>query len=102
LAKSAVAVVVALGMKNAVIYPTGGVFRAGAWVLDPFAAGLKASAPDAEIRTPAFPQVVGALLLAQRQAGYALDEAYLARLRATLPASLHDKAAARDCGELHD
>jgi hypothetical protein len=76
------------------------VFRAGAWVLDPFTAGLHAGAPDAEIRQPAFPQVVGALLLAQRQAGLPLDEAYLARLRGTLPASLHDKAAARDCGEL--
>lgn len=95
LARSANAVVAALGMEKAVVYPTGGVLRSGHWVLDPLAASL-----NAEIRKPAFPQVVGALLLAQRQAGRALDEAFLGRLRATMPSSLQDKATARNCSEL--
>lgn len=102
LARTAAAVVdvLALAGEQPAIYTTGGVFRAGAWVLAPFEAELKRSVPDARVSQPAFPQVVGALLLAYQQAGVALDDALLARLRETLPESLLDKGAARDCADL--
>ena len=86
--------------QNLAVYPTGGVFRAGQWVLDPFAASLKQSAPDTEIRPSAFPQVVGALLLAQQQIDQAIDEPFIERLRQTLPASLQNKSAAPNCADL--
>ncbi len=104
LAKSAQAVIAALGERKPVVYPTGGVFRAERWVLAPFERRLKELTADAEIRRPAFAQVVGALLLAQRQAGKPIDEAFRARLRLTLPERLEkeNKSAerARDCADL--
>lgn len=102
LAQSAHAVIEALGMTDEAVfvYPTGGVFRAGHWVLEPFGSELRRLAPDAQTRQPAFPQVVGALLLAYQQVGIALDEALLTRLRASLPDALLNKSAARDCGDL--
>ena len=101
LARAAGAVTAALEMEgeHPIIYPTGGVFRAGRWVLEPFERRLIELVPDAEIRQPAFPQVVGALLLAYQQAGVSLDEPLLARLQMSLPETLLNKSAAPDCGE---
>lgn len=100
LARSALAVIAALGEQQPLVYPTGGVFRSERWVLRAFSDSLSSAAPALEIRRPAFPQVVGALLLAQQQAGLPLDEAYLTRLRRTLPESLANKAPARSCADL--
>jgi N-acetylglucosamine kinase-like BadF-type ATPase len=100
LAQSAASVIKSLAVDSLTVYPTGGVFRAGQWVLDPFAASLKLSSLNTEVRQPAFPQVVGALLLAQQQSGGALDEPFLERLRQTLPTSLQNKSAAPNCADL--
>ena len=102
LAKTANAVIdlLKIDARNPVVYPTGGVFRAERWVLDPFIASLKRISPNVEVRTPAFPQVVGALLLAHKQAGGEIDEAFLTNLRQTLPANLQNKSAAPNCADL--
>jgi N-acetylglucosamine kinase-like BadF-type ATPase len=63
----------------------GGVWKAGAPLLGPFRAALSAKAPRARIHAPLFPPVVGAALLALRDAGRPLDDALLARLRDGLP-----------------
>lgn len=66
----------------------GGVFRAGHLVLAPLEERLRALAPAARIVPPRFPAVIGALLLAYRMEGQALDEAALARLAAGAQAHL--------------
>ena len=102
LALAAKSVIDALDLdeQNPIVYPTGGVFRAGRWVLDSFESSLKQSSPHVEIKLPAFPQVIGALLLANQQIGYAIDESFLLHLRQTLPAGLQNKSAAPNCADL--
>jgi glucosamine kinase len=68
------------------VYPTGGVFRAGDLVMTPFRDTLLAGWPTATVRTPRFPPVVGALILARRACGLAADAAWLARVAETMPA----------------
>lgn len=101
LARTAEAVAVRLNADGArlSVYPTGGVFRAGKWVLEPFERELKQRLPQIEIKPPAFAQVVGSLLLAQRQAGEAIDTLSLERLRATLPPTLQNKSPLMDCAD---
>jgi glucosamine kinase len=82
------------------VYTTGGVFRAGHWVLDPFESNLREFVPKVEIKPPAFPQVIGALLLAHQQTGHVIDEAFLSQLRQTLPERLQNKSAAPNCSDL--
>jgi N-acetylglucosamine kinase-like BadF-type ATPase len=67
------------------VYPTGGVFAAGTLLTEPFRVTLHAGWPGATIRPAAFPPVVGALIVAGRAAGCAMDAAWLARVGATLP-----------------
>ena len=102
LARTAEAVAVRLkaGAARLSVYPTGGVFRAGKWVLEPFEQELKQRLPQIKIRPPAFAQVVGSLLLAQQQAGGAIDTLFLEQLRATLPPALLNKSALLDCAEI--
>lgn len=102
LARTAKSVIDALKVDGqpSTIYPTGGVFRAGHWVLDPFEINLSQSVPHVEIKPPAFPQVIGALLLAHQQTGHLIDEAFLSQLRQTLPERLQNKSAAPDCSDL--
>ena len=69
------------------IYLTGGVFGAGAVLLDPFRAALHAGWPSAEARPPRFPPAVGALILAVRALGQATDEVWLDAVAASLPAA---------------
>ncbi|MEP6986669.1 MAG: BadF/BadG/BcrA/BcrD ATPase family protein, partial [Chloroflexota bacterium] len=61
LAKAANSVIDALKVvgQNPMVYVTGGVFRAGHWVLDPFESNLKHFSPNVEIKMPTFPQVIG-------------------------------------------
>lgn len=101
LGQTAAAVLATLG-DNLPVFVTGGVFQAGDWVLEPFKATVRQTAPNVDILPSAFPQVVGALLLAQRAAGYPIGAPYLVRLRATLPAGLSRKTAAFDCADLDD
>jgi len=67
------------------VYPTGGVFAAGDLILKPFRATLHAAWPAATVRSPRFPPVVGALVLARRAAGREADEDWLGRVAASLP-----------------
>jgi N-acetylglucosamine kinase-like BadF-type ATPase len=102
LAKAAYSVIEALDItrQNPMVYLTGGVFRAGHWVLDSFETSLKQFTSNIEIKMPAFPQVVGALLLAHQQTDAAIDESFLANLHQTLPSSLQNKSAAPNCDDL--
>ncbi|HET8626818.1 MAG TPA: BadF/BadG/BcrA/BcrD ATPase family protein [Thermomicrobiales bacterium] len=65
------------------VYPTGGVFAAGAVLDGPFRDALRAGWPPARVESPAYPPVVGALILARRAAGGDADAAWLARVGAT-------------------
>jgi N-acetylglucosamine kinase-like BadF-type ATPase len=61
---------------------SGGVFdHAGALLLRPFAAALRAHHPHYQLETPALPPVLGAALYAARCAGRPLTDAAIAHLR---------------------
>lgn len=51
------------------VYPTGGVFRAGDIVMEPFRRTLHADWPEATIRPPMFEPVFGALIRGYQAAG---------------------------------
>jgi N-acetylglucosamine kinase-like BadF-type ATPase len=68
-AESAIAIVRRLGMERA-SFPVcliGGVFQAGAWVLEPLTTTLAAVAPGATIQPAHYPPEVGAALLARQR-----------------------------------
>lgn len=67
------------------VYPVGGVFRAGTWIMEPFMRALRGGSPASEVRDPAFTPVIGALLLALRDAGIEPGDAIVERIRATIP-----------------
>lgn len=87
LAEAAVAVLDQLGQREAgmPIYPTGGVFQAGALILEPFRAGIAAASASSAVREPAFGPAAGALLLALRAAGVPLTDTIVEQVRRTLP-----------------
>jgi N-acetylglucosamine kinase-like BadF-type ATPase len=66
------------------VYPTGGVFGAGAALVDPFHARLRQEWPAADMRRPTFPPAVGGLILAVRSLGREPDERWLEAVRASL------------------
>jgi N-acetylglucosamine kinase-like BadF-type ATPase len=66
------------------VYPTGGVFRAGDLILDPFRTVISAERPVAHVTTPRFPPVVGAYLKALERARIPVTNDTLARLDASL------------------
>lgn len=66
------------------VYPAGGIFKAGEPLLGPFRAALAQLAPRAVLRSPAFPPVIGALLLAMRKVGLTPDERVLENIRGSL------------------
>jgi N-acetylglucosamine kinase-like BadF-type ATPase len=66
------------------VYLTGGVFNAGAPLLNPFNAALHEGWPAAASRSPRFPPVVGGLILAARAIGQPADDAWLDTVAATL------------------
>ncbi|MBA3643023.1 MAG: hypothetical protein H0W59_03010 [Chloroflexia bacterium] len=67
------------------VYPTGGVFTAGNLILQTFRETIQAGWSTAAVHTPAFPPTVGGLILAAQQQNLEMDDAWLDRVRATLP-----------------
>ncbi|HWE60646.1 MAG TPA: BadF/BadG/BcrA/BcrD ATPase family protein [Chloroflexota bacterium] len=61
----------------------GGVFRAGALVLEPFQERVRQAVPGATLVAARFPPVIGALILAYRAAGLVVDGPLLAHLEAS-------------------
>jgi N-acetylglucosamine kinase-like BadF-type ATPase len=66
------------------VYMTGGVFKSGTLLLDPFRSRLHQEWPEADPREPRFPPAVGALIMAAQSAGIAVDEVWLDKVEATL------------------
>lgn len=66
------------------VYPTGGVFAAGPIIAQPFASSLEEGWPEATIREPRFPPVVGALLEAIRVLGDRITPNLLDQIERTL------------------
>ena len=62
------------------IYPTGGVFKAGPVLTDPFRQRIAAAWPQASLRTPRFEPVFGALFRAYQAAGVQVSESLLQNL----------------------
>lgn len=67
---------------SVLVYPTGGVWRAGDVVMTPFRNRLDTDWPTAEILTPHFEPVYGALIRAYQQAGVEVSDSLLANLKA--------------------
>ncbi|HWV23607.1 MAG TPA: BadF/BadG/BcrA/BcrD ATPase family protein [Thermomicrobiales bacterium] len=67
------------------VYPTGGVFAAGQRITGPFASRIADGWPTAQIRTPRFAPVVGALIQAIRALGDDITPELLDRIERTLP-----------------
>jgi N-acetylglucosamine kinase-like BadF-type ATPase len=78
------------------VYHTGGVFRAGALILDSFGARIAARSPKSSVHAAAFSPAVGALLLALRAAGVELTPPVIDQVRRTLPADAVLKRAESD------
>ncbi len=93
LADMAYAVIVKLDTLQAGInvYTTGGVFRAGILVMDPFREALRARSILLHIEEAAFSPIVGALFLALQAAGINLDDGIVKAVRSGLPASAISK-----------
>lgn len=87
LAESALVAVRRLSLADPPIYYSGGVFEAGRWLLDSFSTAIHHAVPQATIKPAAFPQVVGALILAQ-QPRAALTDAFYQTLEQSLPAQV--------------
>ncbi len=66
------------------VFPTGGVFTNDDLMREPFEARLAELWPSAEVRSPRFPPVVGGLIVAARLVGVSVDQAWLARIEASL------------------
>lgn len=64
---------------------TGGVFRAGPLLLQPFRATLEAGWPGATAHEPRFPPAVGTLIFAARAADIEPDAAWLDEVAVSLP-----------------
>jgi glucosamine kinase len=62
------------------VFVAGGVFRSGALVRVPFERALRRRAPTADVRSAAFPPVVGGYLLALARLGRPATPATLARI----------------------
>jgi N-acetylglucosamine kinase-like BadF-type ATPase len=88
LAQAALAVIARLGRSEVglPIYHTGGVFRAGALILDAFGAAVASRSPNSSVQAATFSPAVGALLLALRAAGVELNPQVIDQVRRTLPA----------------
>ena len=96
LAKAAVTVAERLEMKeNGIsIFPTGGLFQSNTIIKDALRQSIAWRAPEVQVKEPAFPPIVGGLLLALQSATGSLNPAIIDKLQATFPqaaASKHQK-----------
>jgi glucosamine kinase len=84
LAELGLAVLRRLGLQQQAVRvaPVGGLFQAGEGLRVPFARHLQSGAPQAEVVEPACPPVLGALLLALKAGGVAIDLPLRRRLQA--------------------
>lgn len=98
LAQAALAVIANLGQIDAGlhIYLTGGVFRAGALILDAFEAAVALRSPNSSIHAATFSPVIGSLLLALQAAGVELNPSVIDQVRLTSPADALLKRAESD------
>jgi len=62
------------------LYLVGGVFKSGRLVVGPLRRALRERAPEARVRSPRFPPVVGAVLMAFEAGGVRVDRRVLGRL----------------------
>ena len=87
LAQAALAVIARLGQLEVgqSVYYTGGVFHAGALILESFSATINSQSPNSSVQAPAFSPSVGSLLLALKAAGVELNPAVMTQIRRTLP-----------------
>ncbi|CAN5891740.1 BadF/BadG/BcrA/BcrD ATPase family protein [soil metagenome] len=70
--------------ESATVYPTGGVFTEEVLVLHPFTQELSKLWPEAQVRPPRFPPVVGGLIVAARAVDLPVDEGWLQSVEASL------------------
>ncbi len=66
------------------VFVAGGLFEAGEPLLDAFSASLRAAHREVVVRRPAFPPVIGALLMALRAAGVGTSDQLRSRLTAEI------------------
>lgn len=87
LGRLAVGVLRALKMRRETVEVgmAGGVFRAGAWVVEPFTQTVLRHAPQAQILSPRIPAAAAACLLALEEIGIAVNGAVIAQVRDSLP-----------------
>lgn len=70
------------------VYPTGGVFNAGPVILTPFHHALKSGNSTVSVRQPAFPPVIGALILARSLCGLPASPDFADCIRVALRAGV--------------
>lgn len=98
LALSALAVVKQLGMVETglEVFPTGGVFEASPILAEAFRDYIAAHAPAAQVKNPAFPPVIGGLLLALGAVGTSPNASVVDTIRVTFPQAAASKHQARE------
>ena len=67
------------------VFPTGGVFRAGDLVLNPFASRIRREWPNVTISEPHFEPVIGALIRGYQHSGITITPELLEKLRLAAP-----------------
>jgi N-acetylglucosamine kinase-like BadF-type ATPase len=73
------------------IYYTGGVFRAGDFVLQTLESTLKAESPNSTLQPAEFNPIVGGLFMVLKLAGVELNDDIVATIRRTLPPDAIEK-----------
>lgn len=98
LALAALAVVQQLGMTETGldVFPTGGVFEASPILAEAFRDSIAVHAPATQVKNPAFPPIIGGLLLALEAAGTAPTESVVEKIRATFPQAAASKHQSRE------
>jgi N-acetylglucosamine kinase-like BadF-type ATPase len=98
LALAALAVVKQLDMTETGldVFPTGGVFEASPILAEAFRDSIAARAPAVSVKNPAFPPIIGGLLLALEAVGTTPTEAVVEKIRATCPQAAASKHQARE------
>ncbi len=93
LSEAAAAVLRRVGLleQEAAVAPVGGLWRAGQVLLEPFSRHLAAAAPRAVVRPPLYPPALGAIILALRAAGIAMDDGVRRKLAAASLRLAQDK-----------